>query len=160
VDNYRSSGLREFEVPATLPGTHPKAPPREVRRVLGERAFERACGAPARARHWLLRLLREYQLPNTVWDDATLITSELVSNAYLHTRSERISVTVSRWSGLHIEVRDDADCGPLGEAAPDLMAESGHGLQLVQAMAIRWGQSSCERGGKAVWAVLALPSAQ
>jgi anti-sigma regulatory factor (Ser/Thr protein kinase) len=132
-----------------------------ARRVLDDITLDRAPTAPANARHWMLRLLHKYELPNSVWDDAMLVVSELVTNAYLHTTSTDIKITVSRWAGLHIEVRDGSDRQPNFERSPDPGAESGHGLQLVRAVAAHCGQFPCPTGsGKAVWVVLPLPSNQ
>jgi hypothetical protein len=69
----------------------------------------------------------------------------------VHARSD-FTVTVSRRLGaVRIAVRDD-----LRLAAP-LRAAPGHGLDLVNTVATRWGVQSPAAGGKLVWAELAAP---
>ena len=73
-----------------------------------------------------------------------MLTSELVTNAVLHTRSGHgggtVTVVVSDVpDGLLVEVVDDGspDRGP--EVSGDRYADRGHGLFLVEQLATRWG---------------------
>lgn len=83
-------------------------------------------------------------------DVASLLTSELVTNALLHARSAvQVRVRVGA-SSVRVEVHDDAD------RLPSLMAEPGHafagrGLHIVDALAGSWGADPGPAGGKAVW---------
>ncbi|MFJ4202397.1 ATP-binding protein [Streptomyces sviceus] len=81
-------------------------------------------------------------------DTAVLLVSELATNALLHSAS-RFTLTLSAAHGvLRCEVADS------GHRAPQVLdagvAESGRGLFLVEALALRWG---CHQGGtgKTVW---------
>jgi anti-sigma regulatory factor (Ser/Thr protein kinase) len=85
---------------------------------------------------------------------ATLLTSELVTNAILHTTSGTAEGTVTIVlvdvpDGVLIEVIDDGSPGtPVVKA--DLFAPDGHGLYLVQQMAAQWGYLR-DPAGTTVW---------
>jgi anti-sigma regulatory factor (Ser/Thr protein kinase) len=91
-------------------------------------------------------------------DAATLLTSELVTNAILHTTSGAADgavtiVVVDVPDGVLIEVIDDGSAGtPLVKG--DLFAADGHGLYLVQQLAAQWGYLR-DQGGTTVWFHLA-----
>jgi serine/threonine-protein kinase RsbW len=107
-------------------------------------------------------VLREWGL-RAIADDATLIVSELITNAADASivLPERPPITLrllAREKSLIIQVWDQSplDLEPR-EADPG--AECGRGLTVVAALSERWG---CERTGnssKVVWAELALPGA-
>jgi two-component sensor histidine kinase len=78
-----------------------------------------------------------------------LCTDELVTNAIIHVASD-IEVVVRREHGaVRVEVHDSSARPPLRRLPPP-EAESGRGLQLVEALATRWGVSPLD-SGKAVW---------
>jgi anti-sigma regulatory factor (Ser/Thr protein kinase) len=82
-------------------------------------------------------------------DDALLLTSELVTNAVLHGRSEvcvEISVPSDR---LRVAVLDENSRHPM-PVPEDPNALDGRGLALVDALAERWGVEERPMG-KAVW---------
>ena len=120
------------------------------------------------AREFTVATLHEWQL-ESVTEDAVVIASELATNAILHgtpaaTRAtangaERACVELS-WclqaSRLICVVTDQAGTPP-ATAAHDPEAESGHGLQIVGALAVAWGWTILGTGEKAVWAALELP---
>jgi anti-sigma regulatory factor (Ser/Thr protein kinase) len=91
-------------------------------------------------------------------DAATLLTSELVTNAILHTASGAPdgSVTVVMVDvpdGVLIEVIDDGSGGtPIVKG--DLLSADGHGLYLVQQLAAQWGYLR-DPAGTTVWFHLA-----
>src|SRR5690349_165910 len=82
-------------------------------------------------------------------EPATLLTSELVTNAVLHARTD-IRVTVrDRRPGVRVEVEDQMKVPPvLKRYATD--AATGRGLTLVAAVAATWGVEATN-GGKSVW---------
>lgn len=98
-----------------------------------------------------------------VVDDATLVASELVTNAVIHSGcapSDVIEVRVSQNSRrLVISVRDPGISGGRAEMVEGSPAGyGGYGLQVVDAVALRWG---AERGGGyRVWAELPLTDGQ
>lgn len=97
----------------------------------------------SRVRGFIARTLACAGLPGVDSDAATLLTSELVTNAILHTDSGqpggRVSVVIrSLPDGLLVEVIDDGSGGtPVVKTDP--LAGEGQGLYLVQQMASRWG---------------------
>ena len=91
-------------------------------------------------------------------DAATLLTSELVTNAILHTDSGTPGGTVTIVvidvpDGVLIEVIDDGSPGrPVVKG--DLLATNGHGLFLVQQLTTQWGYLR-DPAGTTVWFHLA-----
>ena len=87
-------------------------------------------------------------------DAATLIVSELVTNAIVHAATP--AELRAQWSKgvLRIEVVDHAEGNPPDPrvAAPD--DENGRGLLLVDALSTAWGVESTDEG-KVVWAEVA-----
>jgi anti-sigma regulatory factor (Ser/Thr protein kinase) len=88
-------------------------------------------------------------------DTAILLTSELVTNAVTHSRSQRPDGTVDLMVatgiyGLLVAVTDDGSDagGPVIRSSPG--AESGNGLLLVQTLADGWGFRH-SRGRTMVW---------
>lgn len=76
-------------------------------------------------------------------DAATLLTSELVTNAIQHTRSGQGGVVrvvvIGLPDGVLIEVTDQGAPGAPVVKGSDLYAAEGHGLYLVQQVAGQWG---------------------
>ncbi|HEY0938236.1 MAG TPA: ATP-binding protein, partial [Trebonia sp.] len=91
-------------------------------------------------------------------DAATLLTSELVTNAILHTDSGAPGGTVTIVvvdvpDGVLVEVVDDGSGGtPVVKG--DLLATDGHGLYLVQQLTAQWGYLR-DPAGTTVWFHLA-----
>jgi serine/threonine-protein kinase RsbW len=90
-----------------------------------------------------------------VRDTAVLLTSEIVTNAVMHSDSRRAggSVTVLMIEisgGLRVEVADDGSDLSAPVVRGDVYASDGHGLYLVQAMADQWGYVRDETG-TTVW---------
>jgi anti-sigma regulatory factor (Ser/Thr protein kinase) len=91
-------------------------------------------------------------------DDAELLVSEIFGNSVRYSGSgaagETVTIAVKAGDGMvRIEVIDRAGAGTpeLRPVGPD--AEGGRGLQIVAALAVRWGWR--RRGGQTVvWFVL------
>jgi anti-sigma regulatory factor (Ser/Thr protein kinase) len=87
-------------------------------------------------------------------DAATLLTSELVTNAILHTASGAPGgtvtiVVVDVADGVLIEVIDDGSAAtPVVKS--DLLTTDGHGLYLVQQLTAQWGYLR-DPAGTTVW---------
>jgi len=103
---------------------------------------------------------------NTPLDEDTrftldLVTSELLGNAVRHATGDAVTVGVHA-DPLHhravIEVYDSSPALPTTPAHPDEDAESGRGLLLIAELALAHGVVR-KRGGKWVWAEIALPGA-
>jgi anti-sigma regulatory factor (Ser/Thr protein kinase) len=86
---------------------------------------------------------------------AILLTSELVSNVVLHARTE-VELTVRRDAGVvRVEVGDHNPAAMPIVKDYDRTAVTGRGLQLVAALADRWGVETSDVG-KVVWFEIAL----
>ena len=87
-------------------------------------------------------------------DAATLLTSEIVTNAIQHTKSgvdggTVTIVVIGVAHGVLIEIIDDGSAGaPIVKG--DLYAAEGHGLFLVQYLATEWGYLK-DSAGTTVW---------
>ena len=113
-------------------------------------------GRPERvsaARTFVAQTLSSH-LVDTDCDAATLLTSEIVTNAIQHTRSGAeggtvtiVVIGISR--GILVEIIDDGAAGaPVVKG--DLYAAEGHGLFLVEHLASEWGYQRDE-AGTTVW---------
>ena len=105
----------------------------------------RSTDAPRQARH----LISDLVAPERV-DDATLLVSELVTNAVKYgPEDEAIRLIVGHGEDRTRFTVHDLGLGPLPEMrSEDDPAPGGHGLRLVDALADRWG---VERGSTRVW---------
>jgi anti-sigma regulatory factor (Ser/Thr protein kinase) len=84
-------------------------------------------------------------------DRATLLVSEIVTNAVRHAASGSILTLSVANEFLEIGVMDsDAAHLPVTRKAVELSAESGRGLALVEALSDEWGTTLLP-GGKNVW---------
>ncbi|MFC8374176.1 SpoIIE family protein phosphatase [Streptomyces sp. NPDC057239] len=144
-----ASGARECAwVDATLPGS-PLAPG-AARALLRKALTEWAELVLPGAEH----------LTGRVGDDATLIASELVTNAVVHAGTEvRVACRLEEETGaLVVEVADQhpsrAPRGNEPEGSPYDTPEYGRGLRLVAALSEAWG-ITYRPGTKTVWARLA-----
>jgi anti-sigma regulatory factor (Ser/Thr protein kinase) len=106
------------------------------------------------ARRFVREQCRLAELPRDRCEDALLLTSELVTNAVLHGRSE-VCIEVTPFRGwLRIAVGDENSRRP-APVPQDPDALDGRGLALVSALAARWGVDDRPMG-KAVWFELEL----
>jgi hypothetical protein len=94
-------------------------------------------------------------------EDATVVVSELVSNALLHGLADlqgaahgRIQlVLLHHPRRLLVVVTDPSNHAPaITVPRPEEFSERGRGLQVVQAISSAWGWAPLACGGKAVWA--------
>jgi anti-sigma regulatory factor (Ser/Thr protein kinase) len=93
--------------------------------------------APRAARRFASATLHRWGVPYAV-EQAELIVSELVTNAFRHGRTASRLVLLSDGACLRIEVVDYGEGGAvLRHPGPDDV--SGRGLLLVEAMTHKWG---------------------
>lgn len=128
-------------------------------RVLGSLTIAGHPSQVAAARAFVLRTLgAAHQKVDS--DAATLLTSEIVTNAILHTKSgvdggAVTIVIIGVPHGVLVEVIDDGSAGvPIVKG--DLYAAEGHGLFLVQQLAAQWGYLR-DPAGTTVWFHLPTP---
>ncbi|MEV0383848.1 ATP-binding protein [Nonomuraea sp. NPDC050643] len=105
----------------------------------------------SRARGHVTSVLgREHPL----YDDVVLLTSELATNAILHTRSGAggsFTVTVtSSESAVRVLVSDAGSEGPPCVCRTSAQSTSGRGLPLIEALSHRWGFTR-QDGSTTVW---------
>lgn len=124
-----------------------------------------APAATRSARDFTARALRDWQLEPLI-HDAVLVASELTANAIRHGRpagrtngTEPLELGWWRQADRVTCVVTDASSQPPVLALPDLGAESGRGLQIVDAVAEVWGWALLGDERKAVWAALWPPDA-
>lgn len=146
------------QVPQRSPG--PEYPPDIVSgtEVLRQSLLSIGPEAAKAARDFTTSTLREWQLDELVYE-AVLIASELVTNAIRHGLSEGDAGVELAWrrqaARVICMVTDRSPLPPvLGRADQD--AESGRGLQVVQAVAAAWGWMMLSATSKAVWATLTI----
>lgn len=106
------------------------------------------------ARRFVRDRCKEVGLTVDRCDDALLLTSELVTNAVLHGRSEVCVEVTSAERLVRIAVLDENSRHPT-VVSEDPDALDGRGLALVAAVAVRWGVEDRPMG-KSVWFELAL----
>ncbi|CAM5316143.1 ATP-binding protein [Streptomyces narbonensis] len=100
-------------------------------------------------RHALRKMLRKWGGPGAS-DVAELLTSELVTNALVHTEHGAVVTATVVPEQLRVEVRDFVPGLDRPHAPPADDGTHGRGLVLVQALADSWGVE--EHGvGKVVW---------
>jgi hypothetical protein len=114
------------------------------------------------AREFTTATLARWRL-DALTSDAILIASELVTNAINHGTPDgepgaHVELTWSYQVSRLICVITDRAAGAPVVAAENPEAESGHGLQIVAALAAAWGWTMLGTGEKAVWAALDLPA--
>jgi anti-sigma regulatory factor (Ser/Thr protein kinase) len=113
-------------------------------------AFPAATASVGRARHTITAHLEGLGCCSDSIECATLLTSELATNAVRHAVSDEFTLDVDVLDGtVHVRI-GDGDLRPptLRTCGPD--DESGRGLELLDRLSARWGVRG-EPAGKAVW---------
>lgn len=105
-----------------------------------------------RARQFVASVLRGAHCQDlTIFERLAIVTSELVTNAVIHTRTAiELRMTVDPGS-VYLEILDGSPERP-ERRAPALGETSGRGLVLVDALVDDWGVKDLDDGlGKLVW---------
>lgn len=161
ADALRAAGAARFirlaDSDEAVRAQQPIEPPGRRERLL----LAAAATAAGRARRFTAGVLDLWALPYLT-EDATLIVSELVTNAVQHAGSDLELRLEYGHDLLHIAVRDhgglsshphNSDARPLS-ANRALMQEHGRGLGIVRTLATASGQTAAPRGGSVYWATL------
>ncbi|MFC4034659.1 ATP-binding protein [Streptomyces polygonati] len=102
--------------------------------------------------------LSEWGADLELCDDASLVITELFTNAVRHTDSEKITcVLQDSGAFVRLEVTDQGrGTGVPEPCAADADEEGGRGLLLVSVLSLAWGSDPADGGtGRVVWAELA-----
>jgi anti-sigma regulatory factor (Ser/Thr protein kinase) len=136
-------------------GTIPRLGARQMTAILGSLTIPGRPEEVSKARAFITRTLAAPSTGRRVDSDAaTLLTSELITNAIVHTMSGTVDGTVTIVvvdvpDGVLIEVIDDGSADtPIVKR--NLFAADGHGLYLVQQLAAQWGYLR-DPAGTTVW---------
>jgi anti-sigma regulatory factor (Ser/Thr protein kinase) len=117
-----------------------------------ETVFPAVPESVAAARRFTRAALTRHEIDPGIIDTATLLVSELTTNAVVHATST-IRLRVGVGEEIRVEVRDASDDAPLiGELGPE--REYGRGLAIVATLADTWDWAPRETG-KVVWFALA-----
>ncbi|WP_241845150.1 ATP-binding protein [Streptomyces silvensis] len=119
-------------------------PPQLLRRL-----DRRDLRAVSEVRGALRELLRHWGPPGRA-DTAELLTSELVTNALVHTDRDAVVTAAVGPGRLRVEVRDFVARRPRVRSAEEGEDTHGRGLVLVQSLADAWGVRA-QGVGKVVW---------
>jgi anti-anti-sigma factor len=146
------TGIREHVELSPRVGEPPPAVPFTERVEL---ELDRDPGAPARARAELRQALAD-DVGETDRATLTLLTSELVTNAVIHSVAEAGEKVVLRITTyperVRIEVTDPGSGFELGNLPPRPRDFGGHGLVVVEGLSSRWGTTRAgSDGGFCVW---------
>jgi anti-sigma regulatory factor (Ser/Thr protein kinase) len=121
--------------------------------------------APGAARDFTRQILGSWGLL-VLAEDAAVIVSELVTNALRHgvrdtngPGHDRVELILLRRPGQMLCAVTDPGAEPPVLAAPDLSAEAGRGLHVIEALAAAWGWTRLDASNKAVWAALSVSGA-
>jgi anti-sigma regulatory factor (Ser/Thr protein kinase) len=117
--------------------------------------FPAVAPSASSARRFVSAALRRWGCPDGFIDLVLLLTSELVTNAYRHAGSDtRVSVRYDD-DRVRVEVTDKG-AGEVQLRPLDSNRTDGRGLQIVDALAERWGHHS-HGDGNVVWFELVHP---
>ncbi|MDQ1747614.1 MAG: hypothetical protein QOD07_1877 [Frankiaceae bacterium] len=106
-----------------------------------------------RSRAFIAQFCASAGLTGEVRRTASLLTSELVTNAIVHGHSgPKVEAELGSDRVLRVAVTDDSPSVlPEVDPEPQPSIESGRGLLIVSLLASRWGFRPAPGGGKAVW---------
>ena len=114
--------------------------------------FDPELTAPAAARRFVSDVLNRWGHEASLVEDAQLLVTELATNAVIHARSPFTVSAEPSGSGVRLSIQDASSVRPTVRE-PRGLGSSGRGLQLVVAIAARWGVDLTD-DGKTVWAEL------
>jgi anti-sigma regulatory factor (Ser/Thr protein kinase) len=126
-------------------------PPAAVTRNELQRSFPGDCRALGATRQFVAGTLESWNLHRYV-EDATIVVSELATNAVIHAHSAFTVALLSDGGALRVSVSDSSRVVPVLRS-PLPTTISGRGLVLVTSIASRWGTELVD-DGKLIWAEL------
>jgi anti-sigma regulatory factor (Ser/Thr protein kinase) len=131
----------------------PRAPRLHVGSDEQDRLFVPSPDAVAGARRFVGDVLESWQLDQLV-ADATLVVSEIATNALKHAGTAFLARVSRAPDGVRIAIEDAVSAIPVAHlAGPEEL--HGRGLAIVEALSRRWGADAVP-DGKVVWSELAI----
>ncbi|MGW0517291.1 MULTISPECIES: ATP-binding protein [unclassified Crossiella] len=115
-------------------------------------ALEVSAAACRQARLLVRATLAGWGVTGTVVEDAMLVANELVANVVDHAQGPLRLELLPRTGGVLIRVSDGSPTPPRLHRGP-VDSVRRRGLQLVEALSVRWGHQPTGQG-KIVWAEL------
>jgi anti-sigma regulatory factor (Ser/Thr protein kinase) len=103
--------------------------------------------APGHARHWIVQCCHDWECADLA-DSAALLITELVTNVFLHARTDCLIDAAFDHAVLAVTVTDRDPHEP--SLHPASTAEDGRGLVILEAIADDWGIQHVD-GAKSVW---------
>jgi anti-sigma regulatory factor (Ser/Thr protein kinase) len=111
--------------------------------------------APRLARAFVAENLQRWHLDDMI-ETASLVVSEVVTNAVIHARSDAELLLERTPAALRISVVDHGD--GLSKRQGTAGSHGGRGLLIVEALSSRWGTEPTDDGNR-VWAELSIEPA-
>jgi anti-sigma regulatory factor (Ser/Thr protein kinase) len=119
-------------------------------RRIAARTFAADPSCVAQARDWVYGQCLDGGVDLAVSESARLLTSEIVTNAIVHTASRRLVIRIMVGPAVLEVAVDDADPYPPQPRCAGPADTGGRGLALVGALADEWGTRR-NHSGKTVW---------
>ncbi|HEY7484709.1 MAG TPA: ATP-binding protein [Streptosporangiaceae bacterium] len=121
-------------------------------------------GSPKTAREFTRRTFSAWNIED-LYNDVSVVVSELVTNALCHGLNEASYSALARPIHLMLLAREDRVLSAVidpSDKTPALapakhFSETGRGLRIVAVMSDAWGWVPFAAGGKAVWAAFDMP---
>jgi hypothetical protein len=111
--------------------------------------FDPTVDSPGLARHMVMEVLRSWGSDEDLVDDASIVVTELASNAVLHVGKPYSVELSAETSGFRISVKDSSQAVP--NAYGRTSKKSGRGMTIVAALSTCWGVN-VSADSKTIWA--------
>lgn len=111
--------------------------------------LEHGAKAPGHARRWIIARCHEWHCDDLA-DPAALLITELVTNVFLHARTDCLIHAGFDHAVLEVVVTDQDAHEPIIHPT-STSAENGRGLAILAAIADAWGVQKQDGSAKSVW---------
>lgn len=136
------------EVDDALAHQRPREPVQRWGGMTATLRLEHGVRAPGQARHWIVSRCHEWDCDGLT-DLAALMVTELVTNVFLHARTDCLIHAAYDHPTLMVTVTDH-DAGEFSPQPLSTTAENGRGLAIVAELADTWGIDHAD-GAKSIW---------
>ena len=111
--------------------------------------LEHGARAPGHARRWIIQRCQEWRC-DALADAAALLITELVTNVFLHARTDCLIQAGFEHATLEVTVTDQDAHEPVVHPT-SVSAEDGRGLAILASIADAWGVQKQDGSAKSVW---------